>query len=74
MCFLTELISSSGSGTSVGSEMLVDKSRLAPKVIMSFVYTSEGHCLRVAIILEAFDVKHDKYQRLGIDFEGNKIP
>jgi len=31
MCFILEIVSSSGSGASVGSEMLVDKSRLAPK-------------------------------------------
>ena len=34
MCFLLEIVSSSGSGASVGSELLVDKSRLAPKVNM----------------------------------------
>ena len=42
MCFLLELISSSGSGTSVGSEMLVDKSRLAPKVNMIKFLCSYG--------------------------------
>ena len=36
MCFLSEIVSSSGSGASVGSEMLVDKSRLAPKVFKRF--------------------------------------